>query len=183
MARTTIKRRAALSALLLAALALVAAPGCRTYMVGTRSLYPPNIRTVHVPIFESNSFRRDLGEQLTEAVVKEIELKTPFKVVGSTEADSVLSGRIVGESKQLLVKPPTDEQRLLQTQMMVQVSWVDRRGSQLQGDRSVPVPQAMMTVQQVNNLVPEMGQTITTQQQQSIQRLAEQIVSMMEAPW
>src|SRR5687768_8924245 len=66
-------------------------PGCAGYQLGQRSLYRPDIRTVHVPVVQSDSYRRYLGERLTEAVVKQIELKTPYKVVGSDSADSVLS--------------------------------------------------------------------------------------------
>ena len=68
--------------------------GCAGYQIGNQSLYPPDIHTVYVPMFESKSFRRDLGERLTEAVAKEIELKTPFKVVNDPNADSVLTGRL-----------------------------------------------------------------------------------------
>lgn len=181
MTSHALHRHAPLLTLVVATMA--SALGCQLYHVGTRSLYPPDIRTVYVPVFESNSFRRGLGEQLTEAVAKEIELKTPFKVVGSPDADSILTGRIIGDSKQVLVKPPTDEQRLIQTAMTVQVSWVDRRGAQVQADRTLALPDTLATVQQTNNLVSEVGQSMATQQQQSIQRLAEQIVSMMEIPW
>ena len=47
--------------------------GCAGYRFGAASLYPPDIQTVYVPVFESNSFRRNLSEWLTEAVCKEIE--------------------------------------------------------------------------------------------------------------
>ena len=40
--------------------------GCAGYQVGHRSLYRPDIRTVHVPVVQSDSFRRYLGERLTE---------------------------------------------------------------------------------------------------------------------
>ena len=49
--------------------------GCAAYQIGNQSLYPLEIHTVAVPVFQSNSFRRNLGERLTEAVVKEIEKK------------------------------------------------------------------------------------------------------------
>ncbi|HKD37640.1 MAG TPA: hypothetical protein VKB78_12600, partial [Pirellulales bacterium] len=38
--------------------------GCAGYHVGNASLFPADIHTVFVPMFESDSFRRDLGEQL-----------------------------------------------------------------------------------------------------------------------
>ena len=66
-------------------LALIVLPGCAGYQIGNRSLYRPDIRTVHVPVVQSESFRRYLGERLTEAIVKEVELRTPYKVVGTTE--------------------------------------------------------------------------------------------------
>ena len=66
--------------------------GCAGYQIGNRTLFPTHIHTVHVPTFESISFRRNLGERLTEAVVKEIEVRTPYKVVADPNADSVMTG-------------------------------------------------------------------------------------------
>ena len=80
-------------------IAALAGGGCAGYRFGAASLYPPDIQTVYVPVFESNSFRRNLGEWLTEAVCKEIELKTPYKVVGTPNADSVLTGKITSDTK------------------------------------------------------------------------------------
>ena len=73
------------------------------YQIGNKSLYPAGIETVYVPICKSNSFRRGLGEQLTEAIQKEIEKKTPYKVVGTPNADSTLLCEISGEKKTVLV--------------------------------------------------------------------------------
>src|SRR6266700_3163322 len=77
---------------------LLALSGCAGYHVGTAGLFPSDIHTVFVPMFESDSFRRDLGEQLTEAVCKEIESRGPMKVVGTPNADSVLTGRITTDT-------------------------------------------------------------------------------------
>ena len=77
--------------------------GCGRYVMGTQTLYPPDIKTVYVQMFDSTSFRRGLGERLTEAIVKEIESRTPYKVVNSPDADSVLTGRIVNDNKGNLV--------------------------------------------------------------------------------
>ena len=112
--------------------------GCAGYQIGTRSLYPAHIQTVYVPIFESSSFRRNLGERLTEAVIKEVELKTPYKVTGSPDADSVLAGRIVGEGKRLIVESRNGEPREVQANLQVEVSWNDRRGNVIR--RADPIP-------------------------------------------
>ena len=161
---------------------LVAFGGC-AYRFGQQSLYPCDVRTIHVAMFDSISLRRGLGERLTEAVVREIELKTPFKIVDATSADSVLSGRIVNDAKGVLLYAPTAEARNLQIDERVEVSWVDRRGASLQAAQTVPIPAALATIDQSQNFIPEAGQTITTAQQKAIERLAEQIVSLLEAPW
>jgi hypothetical protein len=162
---------------------LVAVAGCAGYQVGTQSLYPCHIQTVYVPIFESNSFRRNLGERLTEAVVKEIELKTPYKVVGSPDADSVLSGRIVSDTKRMITPAPTGDPRLLEMGLRVQVKWMDRSGNTLRNSESVPLDEASVTATTTGKVEAEVGQSIATGQQTAIQRAAEQIVSLMEAPW
>ena len=162
---------------------LAAALGCAGYRMGARSLYPPDIETVFVPLIESNSYRRFLGEWLTEAVVKEIENVTPLKVVNSPEADSVLNCRIQTDTKQISMASPTSDGRELQVNFQVSVDWVDRKGDLIKPSQAIPGPQALNTIQDTANLIPEVGGSVTTAQQAAIQRLAQQIVSMMEAPW
>ncbi|OHB80792.1 MAG: hypothetical protein A2W31_09005 [Planctomycetes bacterium RBG_16_64_10] len=166
-----------------AALTLVLLGGCAGYQVGTHSLYAPNINTVYVPVFESDSFRRGLGEQLTEAVVKQIELKTPYKVVGDPNADSILTGRLVAEKKRVLVENYFDYAREIQVDFVVQVSWIDRRGDLLCQPTTIPLPANLIHFGQTATLVPEAGQSIATAHQETIGRLADQIVATMEAPW
>jgi hypothetical protein len=157
--------------------------GCAGYQIGNQSLYPMEIHTVYVPMFESVSFRRNLGERLTEAVCKEIELKTPYKVVSESTADSILSGRIVQEGKEVLIGSRVGDPRELQVNMRVMVGWTDRQGRMLRESPGVPLPSELIDVQGTGNVVPEVGQSIASAQQQAIQRVAEQIVSLMEKPW
>ena len=64
------------------------------------------VKTVAV-FFKSQRFRRDLEKQLTEAVIKEINLRTPYRVVGNhEEADSMLTGMINSDDKNLVVEAP-----------------------------------------------------------------------------
>lgn len=166
---------------LLAAVAIVAG-GCAGYRTGAASLYPLDIQTVYVPVFESDSFRRALGERLTEAVMKEIELKTPYKVVGTPQADSVLTCRIINDTKRVLIEDRNDQPRETETTLVVQVNWCDRKGGMI-SDGGVPLPPSVVQLTQTGTLVPEYGQSVVTSQQQAIDRLAEQIVALMEAPW
>jgi hypothetical protein len=135
-----------------------------------------------VPVFESDSFRRYMGERLTEAVAKEIERSTPYKVVGADEADSVLLGRLGPDTKKVLVETGTDEPRQLQINYSVQIRWLTRDQQVLRAE-TIDLPADLVNVGQSSDFVPEVGQTYATQSQDAIQRLARQIVHLMEAPW
>ncbi|MBC8351490.1 MAG: hypothetical protein H8E66_05855 [Planctomycetes bacterium] len=162
---------------------LAIATGCAGYQIGTRSLYRPDIQTVYVPMFESDSFRRNLGERLTEAVAKEIELKTPYKVVHRPDADSVLSARITSETKRVVSEQVDDIPRNLEADLAVQVNWYDRRGEYLMQDAQFNFSPVAFSVAQSADFTPEGGQSVATAHQEAIQRLAEQIVSQMESRW
>lgn len=170
-----------LKALPLAVLFFLA--GCAGYMIGPDSLYPPHIHTVYVPIFESDSLRRQLGERLTEAVMKQIELQTPYKVVGTPDADSTLQGRILAEGKHVQIENRWDEPREIVYRFQIQVRWVDYRGLVLREQTIVPCPETEVLLSGTSLLVPEQGHSVVVAQQKAIERLARQIVGMMEAPW
>jgi len=157
--------------------------GCAAYQIGNQTLFPAHIETVYVPVIESASFRRNLGERLTEAVMKEIELRTPYKVTGNSNADSVLRCRLVSDSKRVVVPGRTGDPTQLQVELQVQVSWTDRRGTALRRAEPIPIPSEVASVAGHANLVPEVGQSVATAQQQAIQSVAQQIVGMMENPW
>lgn len=146
-------------------------------------MFPTDIQTVYVPMFQSDSYRRGLAEQLTEAVCKEIENRTNYKVVNNPNADSVLSGRILNEVKRIIVEAPTDEPRESQLEFFIEVTWLDRQGALLAQSQKVPLPGTVANISQTSDVVPEVGQSIATAQQEVINKLSYQIISMMEAPW
>jgi hypothetical protein len=165
------------------AISLLAFAGCMGYQVGAGSLYAPDVTTVYVPMIDSDSYRRDLGERLTEAVIKEIELKTPYKVVSTPDADSILSARLISDTRRTLIENAFDDPRLSETELRAEVTWLNRRRLPIMPMQSVAVPQELVLISQTSNLIPEAGQSVATSQQQAIERLAQQIVSTMEAPW
>jgi len=176
-------RPSAAKLLLCCALLGLLAPGCAAYRIGSETLYAPDVTTVYVPMIESDSFRRDLGERLTEAVIKEIELKTPYKVVGTPEADSILAARLMGERKLLEFENQNDDPRALEYALTAQVTWLNRRRQPLAPMNSIPLPADFIPITQTATMLPEPGQSDASAQQQAIQRLAEQIVATMEEPW
>ena len=160
-----------------------ASSGCANYRMGARSLYAPDIQTVYVPMIVSNSYRRYLGEWLTEAIVKRIEQVTPYKVVSSPDADSILTCRIITDTKQTVMESFTDEPREQQFGLQISADWTNRNGNQLGQPVNVPLPPSLNPISQTANLFPELGQSVSSAEMQDVQYLAVQIVSMMEAPW
>jgi hypothetical protein len=170
------RRRATLwSAAILAA----ATVGCG---YTTRGLYPDDIQTVHVPIFQSHGLRRDVEFQLTEKVIQAIEARTPFKVVSSPHADTELRGTITALNKHPFGEDVFDNPRGGSMILDVQVTWVDKRSGQVLNegayriDRTVPL-ETMQT------FVIESGQSITTATADAIDQVADQIVTLMQTPW
>jgi hypothetical protein len=83
----------------LVALGLVAAtlPACSADPARGYSLTPAHaarFRTVAVPVFANSTHHTGLETDLTDAVIKEIQRQTPWRVSQSDAADAVLQGRI-----------------------------------------------------------------------------------------
>ena len=143
-----------------------------------RPPYDAKVRTVYVPIFRSVSFRRDIQLQLTELVIKEIEKRTPFKVVGTPdEADTILEGTINYADKNTVVENPFNLPRQLNAMINVQVKWTSNPPTAVQA-ASPPV-----IIGETVNFVPEIGETAMTAFYRTCQNLATQVVDMMEDPW
>src|SRR5204862_3688119 len=78
----------------------------------TKPQYPDHIRTIYVPIFKNLTLWRGLEFDLTRAVIREIEAKTPYKVGSSPScADSQLSGTIVSLNKNVINRTQLNENR------------------------------------------------------------------------
>ncbi len=159
------------------------ATGCAAYQFGPDSMFRPGIRTVHVPIVRNDTFRHDLGVRLSEALVNEIELRTPYKVTGDPNADSTLTCRVVSEAKRVLTETDTDDPRALDAAINVRATWTSRNGELLMQNSVIPTDDLAITFGQDARFVPEAGQSIDSASQAAIENLAERIVSQMEIRW
>lgn len=162
--------------------ALLLLAGCASYQFGQSARFPRDAQTVYVPMIESDSFRRYLGERLTEAVCKQIETDTPYKIVNDPNADTVLYVRLVNDTKRLLVNNIQGDVRDSELNFQINVSWVNRRGVPL-GQQNLPLPPELVDVGQTSDLIAEYGRSTASQQQEIIDRLAARIVGLMEAAW
>ncbi len=162
---------------------LIAVAGCAGYQLGSASLYNPNIRTIYIPIVRNETFRPDIGVQMTEALQKEVELRTPYKVVANPSADSTLTCRVTAQTKRVIFEAYTDEPRALENMISVELTWTDRQGNLLMENRFVPQGELAFFFIQGSDFVPEAGQSIATSQMRAVEQLAQQIVSQMEVRW
>jgi hypothetical protein len=233
----------------------------------TASNYDTRFKTVRVKIFKNPTFWAvvpvpGLEDQLTQALVRQIEQNTPYKVVAG-DADTEISGSIRSFTKLPLNYNQLNEQRDVETDLIVDVVWKDLRtgellsmpaqraieppppagllpgqqdplnatpggvpgamqaplitapnspgnqpatmsaasppptaGNPFLGATNLPGPQGAapgaggpaapaigVLVRSVAFYRPELGQSISTAQQDNVNQMAQRIVEMMEAPW
>lgn len=161
-------------------LVAVCAAGCG-YHVGAP--FSQEIRSVHVPIFQSNSNRRSIEYQLTEAVQKQIQQRSHFRLVKDEDADTRLTGRIIDLRKTALGQTELSDPRELQLNLLVEVTWEDLRTGEVLKQQRVPLPPEMLQLAAQAEFAPEVGQSLATADESVINRLARNIVDMMETPW
>ncbi len=150
--------------------------GCSGYHLGNQYLYRSDIRSVHVAMIESQSYRKFLGQRLTEAITKEIILSTPLTVTEPSLADSFITGRLMRETKTVTGETITDEARSLDVANRVEITWLDRAGTPLMQRQSVRLDFDA-------ELIPEGGQSLATTEQEIIDRIGREVVGQMELPW
>jgi hypothetical protein len=142
-----------------------------------QSLYPQNVQTVYVEMFENESFRRGLEYELTDAVAKRIEAETPYKIVSDRDiADSVISGKIKAINEAVLsMERQTGRPLEKQATVAAVVSWKNLKTGQLFIE-NVKVKEAMSFSAWLNQ-GEDYGSAVAAN------RLAERIVEQMQVKW
>lgn len=141
------------------------------------------IRTVYVPVFKTDSFRRNLDYLLTEAVQQEIRTRGGYRLGDAATADTILEGRIVDARKNVLSETRFDDPREVQLMLGAQVSWIDRRSGRILQQHVFPIGQELAQHSSQASFAPEVGQSLATAQHDAVRRLAAQIVDLTEMPW
>ena len=108
------------------------------------SVFPDGISSVSVPIFKNETFVRDVEFELTDALIKEIEARSPYKVMSEARADTVLIGEIrkieldqlsksplTGLSEEVIVSVTIDFERTLGAQARAELVAETRLGARL----------------------------------------------------
>jgi hypothetical protein len=144
----------------------------------TTELFPEQYRTVSAPIFENRTFYRGVETDLAEALVKEIEQRTPYKVTATTSADTELTGTIVAVRQQSLSRTASagfvEEQEVT---LVIDFEWKDLRSGEVIASRK-GFEQAGRAA-----AAAPVGEPFSVAQHNAVQRLARDMVNTMRGEW
>lgn len=168
------KRIQSLMVLGLALLALTVASGCG---YSTKRPFRSGIQTVHVEMIESREFRRELEFSLTEALVKRIEMDTPYRIANRPYADTEFSGEILEVRQRVIGKQfGTNDPREIGATVVMRYRWKDLRSGEILVERPRFV--------HMTSYVPSVGESFEKGiDVRGLDQMAERIVETMESDW
>jgi hypothetical protein len=141
------------------------------------SMFPEDIRSVCLEMFDNQTFRRGVEYELSDALAKRIEVETPYKIVSDSDrADSVISGQIVSIGE-LALSTDREIGTVLEreVELRVVVNWKNLKTGQLMIDHvKVNASASYSTYQQ---------QDFKYASTLAANNLARKIVEMMERKW
>jgi hypothetical protein len=141
------------------------------------SLFPEDIRSVCLEMFDNQTFRRGVEYELSEALAKRIEVNTPYKIVSDSDrADTVISGQIVSIGE-LALSTDRDLGTVLEKEVQLRavVNWKNLKTGQLMMDQLKVSASASYSEYQQQDF--KYASTLAAN------NLARKIVEMMERKW
>jgi hypothetical protein len=142
------------------------------------TVFRDDVRTVAVPIFENDTFTRDVEFDLTEALIKEIESRTPYKVVDRARADTILIGHVRQvELDQLSKSQLTGLSEEVILSVSIDFQWQHQQTGQLLLERREFEGQGLFVPSRPSGEPIELGRYA------AVQQLARDIVNEMQSPW
>lgn len=141
------------------------------------SLFPDDVGSVYLQMFENKSFERGVEYELTDALAKRIETDTPYKIISNRDrADTLLSGEIISVGTSVLT---TERQtgRALEKEVELQalVSWKNLKTGELLLDHVLVNSSATYSEWQ--------NQSSTYAYTLAANNIAQKIVESMEKKW
>ena len=149
--------------------------GLKSY--SNEGLYPEDVGSVYVEMFDNRSFYRGVEYELTDALAKRIEVQTPYKIVSDrNRADTVLSGQIVDIDESML-SAELETGRALEKQVDVQavVNWKNLKTGELLIDH--------LSVSASASYSPWQNQGFRYGSTLAANKAAERVVELMEKQW
>jgi len=150
-------------------------PGLRGY--SSESIFPQDMTSVCLEMFDNQSFRRGVEYELTDALAKRIEADTPYKIISSRDrADTVMTGRIVSIKESVLTSEREIGRALeKEVQLNAVVTWKNLKTGELLIDNQVVTAEATYSQYQMQGF----GYASTL----AANNMAKKIVEMMEVKW
>ena len=142
-----------------------------------KSLFPDDVRTVCLEMFDNQSFRRGIEFELSDALSKRIETETPYKIVSDrSRADTIISGQIVSIGETAL-SIDRDSGRILEkeVELFAVVNWKNLNTGQLLIDNQTVSSSASYSEYQMQDF--KYGSSLAAN------KLALKIVELMEKKW
>ena len=171
----------AVAALVLAGLAAGCASGpgaAGDAGYAVRNRYPKEDRTVAVNVFRNDTYDRALNGQLTEAIIKEVQAMTPYRIASEARADTLLRGtvrrRAVRELSKSLSTGLTEEALY---EVEIDWEWVDQRTGKVIVARNAFTASALFVPSRPSAEPTEIGRFAV------VQNLASDVVANMQATW
>lgn len=141
-----------------------------------RWLYPDDVSTVYVEMFDTDGFRRGHEYDFTGALCKRIESETPYKIVSDrNRADTLISGRVRLEQGILATDRYEGRPLEYETYAEVMVTWKNLKT----GDILVNSEKVIASA----SYAPKLGQDINDASKVAMNRAAEKAVELMEIGW
>ncbi|MBN1510356.1 MAG: hypothetical protein JW955_26140 [Sedimentisphaerales bacterium] len=175
---TTRDRPLAVGGAALAILAAVVLAGCNGLGGYTnKSLFPADVRSVYVEMFDNRTFRRGVEYTLSDALAKRIESDTPYKIVSDRDrTDSVMDGQLVLIAESILTME-RETGRALEKEVILSatVNWKSLKTGRLMiNNKSVTAAASYSEF---------LNQDFTYASSLAANNLAEKIVELMQDNW
>ncbi|OHB91631.1 MAG: hypothetical protein A3E75_01190 [Planctomycetes bacterium RIFCSPHIGHO2_12_FULL_51_37] len=141
----------------------------------SRSLIDQNVQSVYVPIFDNDTFRRDLEYDLTKAIKEEILFRTQLKIVDEKHADTILTGILKDVQENVLIENPDAVTVESRVNVFVQFSWLDQRTGRILIDKQNVAASA--------EFIATRNEDIRTGEIEAFVNTARKIINLMERKW
>ena len=171
-------RRLAISLLTGCALAVAGCANSPNEGYAAVSPYPSAYRSVALPIFRNDSLMRGFERNLADALVKQVEQSTPYKVRSEASADTVLRGSITAiDMIQLSKDPSTGLANEMMLRMRVNFEWVDLKTGERIVSREGVESSAVFVPSYPAREPLELGRFA------AVEQLARDLVAAMQSRW
>jgi outer membrane lipopolysaccharide assembly protein LptE/RlpB len=143
-----------------ALLGLVLTTGCGYHAVGAATHIPANVRTLSVPIFQSHVQAFNTETAFTEAVVRELNTRTNYRVVPAAKGspDATLLGAITAQTiTPLTYDPSSGQTSSYLVSITAKVSLVTQDGTVLYTNDAMAWHEQYQSTQDLSGFVQEDG--------------------------